>query len=405
MQKLKGSWLDELRVEVGYGITGNQQGIGNYGFLGSVGQANYIFNGISTLGNTLTSIPNADITWEQSKQFDIGFNASLFKRRLNLSFNTYKQVTDGLLSFIPIPTITGFGGVQGNGGTIQNTGFEFQIDGMILKKNNLTWNSSLNFSRYKNKILELTNGTFYSGTAGNGSNITISEAGQPVGMYYGLQILGLYTAEDIANTSVPKYAGAAVGTIKYRDGNGNGILEQQADHVVIGNPHPDLMFGWTNQFKAYGFNLRAIFAGQLGGAIMDLRKEIMYNVDGNFNVHRDLLNRFRPGDDPTTKTLPTTVSGTAQFRWPNTTRLTDGSYIALKNLMLGYNLGALLKQKTRFFKSAEVFASIQNVFYIANYKEGNPEIRRTNDGSAVRSVNYGSYPVSRTSTLGLNVSF
>ena len=142
--------------------------------------------------------------------------------------------------------------------------------------------------------------------ASNGQGIDIDgnrvvehpQAGQPVGMYYGLQILGLYTAEEIANTSVPKYAGAAVGTIKYLDGNGNGILEQQADHVVIGNPHPDLMFGWTNQFTAYGFNLRAIFAGQLGGAIMDLRKEIMYNVDGNFNVHRDLLDRFRPGDDP-----------------------------------------------------------------------------------------------------------
>jgi TonB-dependent starch-binding outer membrane protein SusC len=153
----------------------------------------------------------------------------------------------------------------------------------------------------------------------------------------------------------------------------------------------------------YGFNLRAIFAGQLGGTIFDLRKEIMYNVDGNFNVSRDLLNRFRPGDDPSVYKFPTTVTATPQGRWPNDTRLTDGSYIALKNLTLGYNLGKILKNKS--FKSAELYMSMRNVFYIANYKEGNPEIRRSNDGSALRSVNYGSYPIGRTTTFGLNVTF
>ncbi len=405
LQSMREAWLDELRIEVGYGVTGNQQGIGDYGFLGNVTQANYIFGGVSTLGNTLSALPNDNITWEQSKQLDLGLNMSLFKRRITLSFNTYKQVTDGLLSFIPLPLITGFGGVQGNGGRIQNTGFEVQIDGVIIAKKRINWTSSINFSRYKNKILELTNGTFYSGNAGNGSQITISQEGQPVGMYYALKTLGLFTAEEIADPTVPKYVGAAEGTMKYVDGNGNGLLESFADHVVVGNPHPDLMFGWTNQVSAYGFNLRTIFAGQLGGAIMDLREEIMYNVDGNFNVHRDLLDRYRPGDDPTQETNATTATGTPQFRWPNDRRITDGSYVSLKNVTLGYDLAKFLNKKAIPLKSAELYVSMRNVFYIANYKEGNPEIRRSNDGSAVRSVNYGSYPISRTTTLGLNVSF
>ncbi len=406
LKNIKGKVLDELRFEVGYGITGNQQitaGNVNYGFLGTITQANYIFNGISTLGNTLNTLPNEDITWEQSKQFDFGFNASLFQKRINVAFNIYNQETSGLFNQIPVPQITGFGNIVGNGGKIENSGFELQVDGLIVKKKNFTWNTSVNISKYNNKILELVNGTFYSGTAGNGSNIAISQVGQPIGMYYGLKILGLFSAEDLSNTAIPKYAGATVGSIKYLDGNGNGLLEQQADHVVIGNPHPDLMFGWTNQFTAYGFNLRAIFAGQLGGTIFDLRKEIMYNVDGNFNVSRDLLNRFRPGDDPSVYKFPTTVTATPQGRWPNDTRLTDGSYVALKNLTLGYNLGKILKNKS--FKAAELYMSMRNVFYIANYKEGNPEIRRSNDGSALRSVNYGSYPIGRTTTFGLNVTF
>lgn len=405
IKKYTGKWLDELRFEVGYGITGNQQGIGNYSFLGAVTQSNYIFGGVSTLGNTLTSMPNSEITWEQSKQLDIGFNLAMFKKRVSVAFNVYQQITDGLLSFIPIPAVTGFTGVQGNGGSIENKGFEVQIDVNPIKKKHFNWTSSLNFSAYKNKILKLTNGTFYSGTAGNGSSITISKEGEPVGMYYGLKILGLYTEADLADSKVPKYAGAAVGTVKYFDGNGNGVLEQQADHVITGNPHPDLMFGWTNQLRSHGFNLRIVMAGQLGGTIMDLRREIMYNVDGNFNVSRDMLARFRPGDDPTTKTIPTTAAATAQFRWPSDTKLTDGTYVAMKNLTLGYDLMKLFTKRKVFLKTAELYGSVRNAFYIANYKAGNPEIRRSNDGSAVRSVNYGSYPISRTTTVGLNITF
>lgn len=405
IKKYTGKWLDELRFEVGYGITGNQQGISNYGFLGTVTQSNYLFGGVTTLGNTLTAMPNSEITWEQSKQLDLGFNLALFKKRVSLAVNVYEQTTEGLLNFVPIPAITGFTGVQSNGGSVQNRGFEVQIDVVPVKKRNFQWTSSFNCSAYKNKILELTNGTFYSGTAGNGSSVTISQAGQPVGMYYGLKILGLYTEADMADSKVPKYAGATVGTVKYLDGNGNGVLEQQADHIVTGNPHPDLMFGWTNTFNAYGFNLRAVLAGQLGGTILDLRKELMYNMDGNFNGHRDLLNRFRPGDDPTTKSIPTSVAGTAQFRWPSDTKLTDGSYVALKNVTLTYNVMQVLNRKKIPLKAAELYVSVRNAFYIANYKEGNPEIRRSNDGSAVRSINYGSYPIGRTTTVGVNITF
>jgi TonB-dependent starch-binding outer membrane protein SusC len=405
IKKHTSKWLDELRFEVGYGITGNQQGIGNYSFLGTVTQQNYIFGGVSTLGNTLTSTPNSEITWEQSKQLDIGFNLAMFKKRVSLAFNVYQQTTDGLLSFIPIPAVTGFTGVQGNGGTVENKGFEIQLDVNPIKKRNFDWTSSFNCSAYRNNIVKLTNGTFYSGTAGNGSAITISKEGEPVGMYFGLKTLGLFTEADMADSKVPKYAGAAVGTHKYLDGNGNGVLEQQADHVITGNPHPDLLFGWTNQLRAHGFNLRIIMQGQLGGTIMDLRREVMYNVDGNFNISRDMFDRFRPGDDPTTKTIPTTAAATAQFRWPSDNKLTDGSFVALKNITLGYDLMKLFTKRKVFLRTAEIYTSVRNAFYLANYTQGNPEIRRSNDGSAVRSVNYGSYPISRTTTVGVNITF
>jgi TonB-dependent starch-binding outer membrane protein SusC len=301
--------IDDLRIEGGYGVTGNQQIANaanpNYVFLGGVTQSNYIFGGVSTLGNTLGSIPNDGLTWEESRQVDFGLNASMFRKRLTIAANIYRTETVGLFNQIPVPNITGTGSVIGNSGRMENKGFEVDVAGQIVKRKNFNWNMSVNVSKYNNKILDLVNGVFYSGTAGNGSPVAISEVGQPVGMYYGLKILGLYSQAEIDDVSknekglfnVPKYAGAAVGTIKYLDGNGNGILESGiADAVVLANPHPDLMFGWSNQISAYGFSIRAVFAGQFGGSIFDLRRELMYNVDGNFNVSRDLQNRWRPGD-------------------------------------------------------------------------------------------------------------
>lgn len=410
MAGLHDKWLDELRIEAGYGLTGNN-GIGNYGPLGSVTNSNYIFGGTPVLGNTLSALPNPLITWEKSKQFDLGLNASLFNRRVNVAFNVYQQITEGLLASIPLSWITGFGGVTGNQDSrIRNRGFELQLDGFPVRNKTITWSTGLNISRYNNLILDYFDPRgFFSGPAGNGTNIAVSRPGQPVGVYRGLKILGLFTAEDIADPTVPKYAGAREGSLKYLDGNGDGKLDIEADYVELGSPHPDLLFGWNNQVSYKGFSLRTIFAGQLGGLIYDLRREIMWNVDGNFNVDRQMLDRWRPGDDPRTKTFPTTASPTGSttryVRFPSDNKIYDGTYVALKNLTVGYNLANLPAGIKRYVGAAELTLNVRNAFYISAYQYGNPEVRKSNDGGAVRSVNYGSYPIARTATLGLTLTF
>ncbi len=411
MQKLKNSWLNELRLEVGYGITGNLNGVSAYGHLGSITQANYQFGSTYTLGNTLSGLPNPLITWEESNQFDAGLNASLFNKRVNVSFNVYQQITEGLLAGIPLSWITGFGSVTGNQASrVQNRGFEIQVDGAVIRSKNLNWTTSINASKYKNKILDYyLPGGFLNGLAGNGTNVAISLPGEPVGLYRGLKTMGLFTAAEIADPTVPKYAGAREGSQKYFDGNGDGKLGIEEDYVILGNPHPDLMFGWNNQLNYKGFSLRTIFAGQLGGLIYDLRREIMWNVDGNFNVDRQMLERWRPGDDPAAKTFPTTVSLTGSttryVRFPTDNKIYDGTYVALKNLTVGYNIGRAINGRKKVVEAAEFYIGMRNVFYVSAYKYGNPEVRRSNDGGALRSINYGSYPISRTITLGLNFTF
>jgi TonB-dependent starch-binding outer membrane protein SusC len=131
----------------------------------------------------------------------------------------------------------------------------------------------------------------------------------------------------------------------------------------------------------------------------------MWNVDGNFNIDRQVLERWRPGDDPTTKQFGSSSFNTNLYRIPSDNKVYDASYIALKNLTIGFNFANAVNQKRKIFENAEFSISIRNVFYIANYKFGNPETRRASDGSALRGINYGSYPISRNIALGLNLSF
>jgi TonB-dependent starch-binding outer membrane protein SusC len=130
--------IDDLRLEAGYGVTGNQQIANatnpNYVFLGGVSQGNYIFGGVSTLGNTLGSIPNDGLTWEESRQVDFGVNASMFKKRLTIAANIYRTETVGLFNQIPVPNITGTGSVIGNSGRMENKGFERHIPIIIFLK-------------------------------------------------------------------------------------------------------------------------------------------------------------------------------------------------------------------------------------------------------------------------------
>jgi TonB-linked SusC/RagA family outer membrane protein len=411
MDKWRNSFLEELRIEAGYGLTGNSRGPGEYGHLGSITAANYIFGGTNSLGNTLGTLPNPRITWEETRQFDASLNASLLKRRLQIAFSVYDQRTNQSLASIPISWISGFGGVTGNlDNETQNKGFELQIEGLVVRKKDFTYTAMVNISQYKNLLTKYNIPNVNIANAGNGTGVAVFREGLPVGMYRGFRILGLFTAAEIADPTVPKYAGAREGSLKWADMNGNGILDfGEGDYDILANPHPDLMFGMSHTFAYKGWSLRAVFAGQFGGAIYDLRREIMWNVDGNFNISRLMLDRWRPGDDPTTKKFPTTVSLTGNttraVRFPSDNKIYDGSYIALKNVTLTYNFTKLLNHTRKLFDAFEAFASARNVFYIASYKYGNPEVRRGNEGSGARSINYGSYPVSRTLTFGVNVTF
>ncbi|MHA7128121.1 SusC/RagA family TonB-linked outer membrane protein [Algoriphagus namhaensis] len=399
--------ISELRIEAALGRSGNAASVGNYAFQGNVNNANYIFGGQQALGYSLVALPNNNLTWEEQEQWDLGLKVGLFQDRLSFSLNLYRQVTEGALVNIGITNTTGFGSIIGNQGSIENRGFEFDATGIIINQPNKSWVSSLNLSAYRNEILSLVNDApFFGAFAGNSTPVIISRVGSPIGMIQGLNIIGRYSQEDIDNPDVPKYPNAVVGGYRFEDGNGDGNSQLGlADYVDLANPHPDLIFGWTNQLTLGKFNARAVFSGQIGGHILDLRNELLFNVDGVFNVTSRMLDRFRPGDDPNAGAFPGTQGDTRTLRFPSSASVFSATHIGLRNLTLGYNLTQLVNANKRVFENLDVFMSARNVFFLSAYEFGNPEVRRASDGAGNRSINYGSYPIARTVTLGFNVTF
>ncbi len=402
-----GRVLSNFRVEASWGLSGNNR-IGNYAWQGLVQQnANYVIGGGLAQGAFLGAIPNPALGWEETEQIDLGIDLGFFDNKLNVEIDYFEQTTEGLLFNVPLPRITGFGSYLTNLGAIENKGVELGINAQPVVRDRFVWNVELNLSANRNKVLQLgeDNLPIRTSFAGNGTPVSWTQVGSPVGQYYGLEILGLYTEELLEDPDVPKYPGAVVGSPYYTDGDGDGELEAFEDYVFIGNPWPDFIYGFTNILTMGNFELRVIASGEVGSSILDLQREFMLNTDGVFNVRSEVQNRWRPGDTDFSLRPPTTTSvpSSQRYRWPNNLGVIDGTYLKINNVTLTYKLPQNLLTRLNAFQNASVYASVQNALVFSEW-QGNPEIRRASTGSLERNINYGSYPVPRTYTFGLNVT-
>ena len=403
--------ISALKLKAGYGETGNNA-IGNYAALGQIGTDNYVFGDGFASGRTPTSIPNPDLSWEKTRQVDVGVEVGFLDDRLTLTTDVFRSITTDLLFEVPIARISGFGSTLTNVGRIRNRGLEVVLETRNLR-GDLTWDSELNVSVVRNKVESLgpEGRPIYRGGYGNGTPYTITEVGEPIAQFIGLDIQGLWTQAEldawVAENGELPYPGAVEGALKYRDVNGDSTLTTFEDYAVIGSPWPDFTFGVTNRLAYKRFNLSIAIDGSVGGEIFDMTRQVNQNTDGVFNMGREVLDRFRPGDDPTQTSVPTTVGqrNRQQWRAPNTASLTSATYLSVRNVTLGYDVGArLLAQAGDVVQGARLFLSVQNALLLSAF-EGNPEARKVLDTALVRNVYAGSYPITRTVTLGLNLTF
>ncbi|GAB3786014.1 TonB-dependent receptor [Spirosoma horti] len=405
------SWLSDLKLRASYGLTGNFQ-IPNYGSISLLGYQNYIL-GNETIVSGLApgNSANDKLKWEKTAMFDIGFDVSFLRNRLNLTVDYYNANTSDLLLNVPVPRASGFSTELQNIGKVNNQGIEFTL-GTRQTFGQFRWDASANIAANRNKVKALgPSGDPIIVAGGVAGAQFITQIGHPIGEYYTYVNDGVYKnqAELDANPAL-HVSTARPGDFKFRDVSGpNGVpdgkFDLSNDRTVTGSYFPKYTFGFTNNFAYKGFDLSFAIQGVQGHKILNLLRRYVYNMEGNGNLFVGALDRWQSPDNPgnglvnRANRLASGSNGEI-----STWHIESGSYVRIRTITLGYALPTSLLQKIRLTR-ARLYVTTQNPFTFTKYLGYNPEVNSRPDSALSSGEDYGTYPLPRTTSVGLNLSF
>ncbi len=388
-----------LKLRASYGLVGNNN-IGNYTQYANISTANYSFNDVISQGRAPSSLGNPRLNWETTRQLDLGLDLGLLNNRVNLVFDYYRKNTDDLLYQVDIPRASGFFSVQSNIGAFRLWGYEVAVNSLNLV-GDFKWSTDFNISFNRSKALKLSTNDAPVGGYNDYNDYWRTAVGQPIGQFYGYVFDGVYLNQADLDAS-PKHATSEVGTVKYRDLNGDGVITS-ADKDFIGNPTPKFVFGLNNAFTYRNFDLNVLVTGAYGGKVMNGQLEYTENLDGVFNVATYVKDRWRSEENPGAGEIPRTKSGTTAIqRATNSRWVSDASYATLKNVTLGYTLPL---PANKYLAKARFYATIQQALVLTNYEGANPEASINGLDGLRQGLDIANYPVPRTYSLGVNLNF
>lgn len=391
-EEFMGDNTNDLKIRASYGITGNQEGIGQYAYqaLMSGGQNYGNVSGIS-----VSSFGNKDLRWERANQYDAGFDISFFKNRLNVSFDAYYKKTFDLLYSMPIHATTGMTSIVSNIGTMLNKGLELSINTNI-PIGEVKWKSDFNIAHNTNRVLSLLDD---EAPIAIGDNRAL-KVGQSIGAFYLFDWEGLYQYDG----EVPQEQfdlGVRAGDVKWRDVDGNNIINDN-DRVVTGNSSPKFTGGWNNSFSYKGFQLDVMFTYMYGTDIYAQWKSTgMANLAANYAKDATYIENAwtKPGS---TNVYPRALIGLGHNNKNSTRFLEDGSFIRLRALTLGYNFDQSMVERVKL-KGLRVFATADNLFLLTRYTGWDPEVNNNLD-PRFYGVDLFGVPQPRTFSFGVNVN-
>ncbi|CAN0488499.1 unnamed protein product [Laminaria digitata] len=398
--------VSELRLRLSYGETGNNQ-IGNFSSLGVVQQLDYVLGGGVAAGRVLNTLGNSALTWEATKEFNVGVDAALHNYQMRLSVELYERNTTSLLLNRELPLVSGFNAVTENLGEVRNRGLEVSMSTVNVIAPKFSWTTDFNVSFNQNEVTELPGG-FDIRYGGEGPAEYIHREGFPMATYVGYIGDGLYTQEMIDAGNITLYAGAAPGTMIFRDLNNDGIISQRVmqplgDFAVLGDAYHDFSFGITNTFKFGNVDVRALITGSFGGD--NLRSEFFRtarNIDGLFitdsgYVRNMWLSADQPGDGLTPSPLGGAF-GRQQYRDNlHSLAISDASHLWLRNMLVRYNFDR------GPFVGSSLYVSANNLFIISGY-DGNPDVTDLETANVQPGLDFGNYPIPRAFTFGIELA-
>lgn len=410
-----------VKLRASWGLSGNNN-IGNYNSTQTASSPTGVVfgSGVISSGVFANGLKDPNIGWESTSQYNLGTDISLLKNRLSLNINYYLSNSYNLLFNQPISAVSGATSILTNlkDSKIQNKGFDFQVDGRIINADDFTLNLSGNISLNRNKVLDLGgSSTIYTSGAERSYLTHITQQGQPVGMFYGYQVLGRLTADNVGKVAASSASTnpAKAGDLYFEDVNGDGIINE-ADKTVIGSPYAKFTYGFALSASYKSFDFRASFNGSYGNKVLDGQDYYLYNFEGSGNQYADVADRYVSPAQPGSGLNYRASRGGTQS---NSTRLSsfylqDGSYLRMTNATLGYNIPKSFAQRLKV-ENVRIYTAVDNAFTITKYKGYNPDvdynINATNSATGTTTANlapgvdYGNYPLARTFNLGIKVTF
>lgn len=395
------NWVNDLKLRVGYGVTGNQTGLDPYRTLELYGMKGIYYNdGSWKTAYAISQNANPDLKWESTATMNLGLDFSLFNGRFGGSVELYKKKTSDMLYTYAVPTPPFvYDRMMANVGDMENTGVEMMFNIGVIRNKELDWTMTLNGSYNKNKITRLSNDHYetdkvYVGSpwirGGSGVTSHIVETGRPVGQFYmwkckGISDEGKYIFEDINH-----------------DGN-----IDDADRTYCGTALPDVIFGWQNTVNYKSWDFSVFFRGMIGNEVFNGPRAAYGN------------NTYLLGTNALNDELIYKLKG--QNSQICSYYVEDASFIRLDNIALGYTFNT---KKIDWLSKARIYVAAQNLFVITGYKGLDPEVQlggrnetdRANSSRTSTGIMAGSglypgieyrdfYPKSKTFTVGLNVTF
>jgi TonB-linked SusC/RagA family outer membrane protein len=381
--------INDLKIRVGWGKNGNQEGIPNYARYGLVSYYHRAStNPLSGPAAAQTTYGNPDLRWETTAQTNIGFDLSAFDSRVTLNADAYiKKTADVLLnvqlsSSLPITTI------QTNAGNIENKGIDLSLSTINIDRL-LKWTTDFNISFNRNKVTDLqyTDIYYFGRIYSNNQDVAIVRKGLPLGSFSG------YVADGVDPET---------GNMKFRDVNNNGIFDT-GDRTIIGNAQPKFTFGFTNNISYKRFDFNFFFQGSYGNDIYNATRIDLEGMFDSKNQSTAVLRRWTTTNRYTD--IPRALGGGKVDNVRNSSRFVeDGSYIRLKAVTLSYHIIRNGTNKLGVEKMT-VYTTGQNLLTLTKYTGFDPEVNAFGLSATELGIDYGTYPQARTLTVGLNIEF
>lgn len=426
--------LNSGKLRVSWGLTGNNRigeydyysllqvlknRIGDYVSNGSIPSGAYPFdNDITSIGVVPVSLPNEDLKWETTEQWNLGLDLSFLNERINFTADVYRKTTRDLLLDASLPLSSGYYSATKNIGKVRNDGLELSLSTQNIKTKNFTWTTDFNIAFNKNKVLELSENQLALTTSAhfdqnyNSQPSYIAKVGLPMGMMYGYLYEGTYKYDDFIKSGntytlksgVPYYTSennTQPGMPKYKDINQDGVIDSN-DRTIIGRGLPVHTGGFTNNFTYKGFDLSIFFQWSYGNDIMNANRLFFENVDGKreLNQFASYANRWT-SDNPDSDIPAATNSGSNKVI--SSRIIEDGSFLRLKTATLGYTLPKAKITKAGL-SNVRFYLAAQNLWTWTSYSGYDPEVSVRNS-ALTPGLDFSSYPRSLSVSFGVNLAF